>query len=371
MSYNKIWQLVARKLSGEASLDELKELEHLLQEYPEIAYKVDIYCQYFDNPSSQVYRTDEAKRRSLEQFRLQFNREFNNESEAVPLPLTYNSGAAMHGIKKWMAVAAGLITIAATVFFMTGREKGNAGIAQHKINEVNTMPGTRSKTVLPDGTIVWLNSDSRISYNADFGKNEREVTLTGEAFFDVAHNESVPMIVHAKTVSILVKGTAFNVRSYPGSDKVQTSLLRGSIELTTKDRPEQKILLKPNEKITIDVQENRPAANNDIPAPSAGTYNGNKKIYHIDSLKQSTLADVIPEVSWIENRLVFDNEPFTDVIDRMEKWYNVDIILTNQHLGGKNFSGVFEKENIAEALSALQIINYFDFEIMGRNVIIK
>ena len=370
MSYNKIWQLVARKLSGEASLDELKELEHLLQEYPEIAYKVDIYCQYFDNPPSQVYRTDETKRRSLEQFRLRFSRELNNESEAIPLPLTHNS-TAMPGIKKWLAVAAGLITIVVTVFFMTGREKGNAGFAQHKINEVNTMPGTRSKTILPDGTIVWLNSDSRISYNVDFGKNKREVTLIGEAFFDVAHDEAVPLIVHAKTVNILVKGTAFNVRSYPGSDKVQTSLLRGSVELTMKDHPEHKIFLKPNEKITIDVQENEPAANNDIQAPPVEAYNQNRKIYHIDSLKQSTLVDAIPEVSWIENRLVFDNEPFTDVIDKMEKWYNVDIILTNQHLGKKSFSGVFEKENIAEALSALQIINYFDFEIMGRKIIIK
>lgn len=370
MSYNKIWQLVARKLSGEASLDELKELEHLLKEYPEIAYKVDIYCQYFDNPPSQVYRTDETKRRSLEQFRLRFSREFNNEFEAIPLPLTHNS-TAIPGIKKWIAVAAGLIIIVVTVFFMVGREKGKAEIAQHKINEVNTMPGTRSKTILPDGTIVWLNSDSRISYNADFGKNEREVTLTGEAFFDVVHNEAVPMIVHAKTVNILVKGTAFNVRSYPESDNVQTSLIRGSVELTTREHPEQKILLKPNEKITIDVQENKPSANSNLPAPAAVTYNRNKKIYQIDSLKESTLADVIPEVSWIENRLVFDNEPFTDVIDKMGKWYNVDIVLTDAKLENKHFSGVFEKENVVEALTALQIINPFHFEITGRTVIIK
>ena len=372
MSHNIIWQLIARKLSGEISFDELKELERLLQEDPELAYKADIYYRYFDHPPAEIYRTPEAKEKSLEQFRLRFNSEFNSVPEAAPLPLTYVKPAA-GGFKKWAAVAAGLITVAMTVFFMTAGGKKNVSVAQHTANEVNTMPGTRSKTILPDGTVVWLNSDSRISYNADFGKVQREITLTGEAFFDVAHNEAVPMIVHAKTVNILVKGTAFNVRSYPESDKVQTSLIRGSVELTTTEHPDQKILLKPNEKITIDVPVAYAVAH-DHESPKvqpAGISVRGRKSYHIDSLKQSLLADVIPEVSWVENRLVFDNERFTDVIDKMEKWYNVDIILINKRLESKSFSGVFEKENITEALSALQIINDFDFEIAGRQVIIK
>ncbi|MCO5239614.1 MAG: FecR domain-containing protein [Chitinophagaceae bacterium] len=372
MSHNIIWQLVARKLSGEISLNELKELERLLQEDPELAYKVDIYCRYFGHPPGEIYRTREAKERSLEQFRQRFNGEFNSIPEVVPMPLA-DTGSTSTRFRKWAAVAAGLITVAMTVFFITGREKKSTAIAQHTTNEVNTMPGTRSKTILPDGTVVWLNSESRISYNADFGKTEREITLTGEAFFDVAHNEAIPMIVHAKTVNILVKGTAFNVRSYPESDKVQTSLIRGSVELTTTEHPEQKILLKPNEKITISVPVEYAVANgHEKPkAQPAGIPVRDKRSYHIDSLKQSLLADVIPEVSWVENRLVFDNERFTDVIDKMEKWYNVDIILINKRLESKNFSGVFEKENIAEALSALQIINDFDFEIAGRQVIIK
>ncbi len=128
---------------------------------------------------------------------------------------------------------------------------------------------------------------------------------------------------------------------------MQTSLIRGSVELSTRSKPDEKILLKPNEKITIDLAEeaNNTAVN---AAPEKVTAAG-QKFYHIDHLKQSSLTPVIPEVSWVENRLVFDNEPFTDVIDKMEKWYNVDIVLTSKKLEGKKFSGAFEKENISEA----------------------
>lgn len=373
MSQAQTWLLVARKLSGEASLDELKELERLLLADPELAYKVDLYCRYFEKPAAATRRSKVAKQESLELFRERFALEFpdNSETETIPELSVMGERKSIRW-KQWLSVAAVFALITATVIGIYNSSNKNpvTGIAAtQQVNEVNTMPGSRSKNVLPDGTIVWLNSDSRISYNADFGKEKREVTLTGEAFFDVAHNEAIPMLVHAKSVTILVKGTAFNVRSYPGSDKVQTSLIRGSVELSTKAKPDEKILLKPNEKITIEVKEE--TGNHPVQAAPATVSSTASKSYQIDPLKQSSLTPLIPEVSWVENRLVFDNEPLPDVIDKMEKWYNVDIVLTNKKLEAKNFSGAFEKENISEALSALQFINHFDFEIKGRTVIIQ
>lgn len=369
MSHNIIWQLVARKLSGEISLNELKELERLLQEDPELAYKVDIYCRYFGHPPGEIYRTREAKERSLEQFRQRFNGEFNSIPEVVPMPLA-NAGSTSTRFRKWAAVAAGLITVAMTVFFITGREKKSTAIAQHTTNEVNTMPGTRSKTILPDGTMVWLNSESQISYNADFGKTEREITLTGEAFFDVAHNADVPMVVHAKNVNIWVKGTAFNVRSYPENNRVETSLIRGLVELTTNSDPERKIMLKPNEKIILDATESGsvPETRPETPKPELAAVK--QHIYHIQQLDGSRY-NIIPEISWTQNELVFDNEVFTDVISKMEKWYNMEIVLQNKELANKNFSGAFKKEDIKTALQGLQFTNSFQFEIKGNTVYIK
>ena len=93
--------------------------------------------------------------------------------------------------------------------------------------------------------------------------------------------------------------------------------------------------------------------------------------YHIDALKESTVSKTIPEIAWVENKLVFDNEAFTAVIIKMEKWYNAKFIINNEDLAIKKFSGAFEKETLYEALSALQMINHFEFIINGNEVIIK
>ena len=165
---------------------------------------------------------------------------------------------------------------------------------------------------------------------------------------------------------ILVKGTAFNVRSYPDAKDVETSLIRGSVELSTNAEPEKKILLKPNEKISIEAEAIAPAGHQTLK-----TVDPVQKRYRIDRLKESHISNTIPEVSWIENKLVFDNESFSAIIAKMEKWYNVEIILTNDSLASKKFSGEFEKENLTEALNALQFINHFEFEIKGKQVFIK
>lgn len=362
---NKIWQLTARKLSGEASLEELRELERLLAEDPELGYKVDIFSQYFERPSEKTYRSQEEKQQSLEHFRAALGR--SNDLQAPGRVRLLGRRQVL----RWAAVAAILIMVVAG-FFLRDAEKKDVA-RQQPVNEVNTMRGTRSRMVLPDGTIAWLNSESRLVYNADFGKTKREITLIGEAFFDVAHNEAVPMVVHAKDVNIWVKGTAFNVRSYPESDKVEASLIRGAIELTTNKDPERKILLKPNEKIVLDLRRlpvadttpgrhHRPAK--DGQAAQAAS------LFQIQQLDGSRF-NVIPEISWVQNELVFDNEVLTEVIARMEKWYNVQIILQNQALADKNVSGVFKNEDITEALAALQYIVNFQFEIKGNTVVIK
>src|SRR4029078_631833 len=99
-------------------------------------------------------------------------------------------------------------------------------------NTVSTKRGSKSKVQLPDGTQVWLNADSRIAYNEKFQGNLREVTLEGEAYFDVVRDEKRPFVIHTAAIDIKVLGTAFNVRSYANEKNTETSLIRGSIEVT-------------------------------------------------------------------------------------------------------------------------------------------
>ena len=131
-------------------------------------------------------------------------------------------------------------------------KKTNLPIAQ---NTVSTNLGSKSKIQLPDGSLVWLNADSRIIYKENFQGPFREVQLTGEAFFEVVKDKEHPFIIHTQSIDLKVLGTAFNVRSYTNEKKTETSLIRGSIEVTLHDNPDKKIVLKPNEKLIV--QNNR------------------------------------------------------------------------------------------------------------------
>lgn len=368
MTNNHIWHLISRKLSGEATLEELRELEQLLSDDPEMAYKAELYTGFFEHPV-QKQRDPEQKKGSWNDLQARLKKEFPGEFGTDETAGSKHQPPVFPLYKKWIGIAAGIALVAVTaLYFLKNNTVQQKPLLSQNSNEMNTMPGTRSKTTLPDGTVVWLNSDSRITYNADFGQTKREIVLTGEAFFDVAHNADVPMVVHAKNVNIWVKGTAFNVRSYPENNRVETSLIRGLVELTTNSDPERKIMLKPNEKIVLDTPE--PDTINEAAAPRPEPAAVKQHIYHIQQLDGSRY-NIIPEISWTQNELVFDNEVFTDVISKMEKWYNMEIVLQNKELANKNFSGAFKKEDIKTALQGLQFTNSFQFEIKGNTVYIK
>lgn len=371
-SDNRIYFLIARKLSHEASSQELEELERKLKNDPELAYKADLYAHYFNHPETSEQKNPEEKLKALSRLNIRFEEEFG-EPGPKSSPDPFEKEAASQTVPillyRWKTIAAIalFVTVGSCLYYYYSLKPLDLS-DQSKKNQFATMPGTRSKTILPDGTTVWLNSESTIHYNADFGQSKREVTLTGEAFFDVTHNEDIPFIVHAKTVDIYVKGTAFNVRSYPGTEKVQTSLLRGLVELSSTTMPGRKIQLHPNEKITFEIPEiNRTLKSSQVKTSDIKS----TPSYIIDSLKESSIAAVIPEISWIENRLVFDNEALEDVLDKMEKWYSVEINLMNKKIASKKVSGILEKENIEEAIKALQLLNDFEYTISGRKINIE
>lgn len=351
---NKIWQFVARKLSGEASLDELRELELLLKENPGLAYEVHLYIRYFENPGKNE-RAGKNKADALQRFRERLLQE--------ELMVSASKKSAPAKRRLWLGAASIAAFLLVAFWAFQVLRKTNVQNQAPLVSELKTMPGTRSKAVLPDGSIVWLNSESNISYNKDFGVEKREVYLTGEAFFDVVKKENTPFIVHAQTVKVVVKGTAFNVRSYPQSEKVQTSLIRGAVEVITEDDPSHPIVLKPKEKVTVQTGKQEKAM-------LAQTID-KKSNFILEPLKVKESVQVIPEVSWVNDQLVFDNEQFGEVVDKMEKWYNVEFLILNERMTDTRFSADFEDENLKEALEALQYVRYFDFEIVGRKVIIK
>ena len=136
--------------------------------------------------------------------------------------------------------------------FLFKRDSVNNFTSSSKTNiqQVFVKPGSKSKIILPDGTIVRLNGSSTLSYNKDFNKKIREVKLDGEAYFDVIKDMTNPFIVHTSGIDIKVLGTLFDVKSYQQDSMIETTLLRDCTEVYTKDDPSTpRVILKPNEKL--------------------------------------------------------------------------------------------------------------------------
>jgi ferric-dicitrate binding protein FerR (iron transport regulator) len=169
-------------------------------------------------------------------------------------------------------------------------------------------------------------------------------------------------------MDIKVLVTAFILKCYKGEKTIETSLIRGSIEVTLKDRQE-KIMMKPNEKLIINTEEKekiKAAPNKIVPVSSI-----QKPIILLSNLTIFTKDNTVVETAWVQNRLVFVSETFEDIALMMERWYGIKIIITNEAMKQFRFSGSFEKESITEALNALQLLSPFNYVIKNNIIIIS
>jgi len=195
--------------------------------------------------------------------------------------------------------------------------------------------------------------------NERFGSTTREVYLSGEAFFDVAKNDKAPFIIHTGSIDITVLGTAFNVKAYPGEKNVETALVRGLIAITTHNDPDRKIILKPNEKITI--PNDTAVALTPTIAPA---------VYAITALNTGK-AGIVPETVWMQRKLEFDDEPFAELAPKMEAWFDIKIRFGNETIKNKHFSGVIEKETLEETLKDMRLSTPFSYTLKGNDLLIN
>jgi len=196
--------------------------------------------------------------------------------------------------------------------------------------------------------LVTLNALSTLSYPKNFIGKTREVFLSGEAFFDVAKDHNHPFIVHTNQSDIQVLGTAFDIKSYKNDPQFEATLFRGSIQATLKDNPTVKVILKPTDKLLI----------------QHISYSLTKETYFDDS---NTLNI---ETAWMNNKLVFKNEPFEQLANSLERKYGNNIFFKNDVLKSIKFTGEFEKEDINQILLSLQIVTRFNYKISGNNIYI-
>jgi len=214
----------------------------------------------------------------------------------------------------------------------------DAGNAPVQYNTVSTPRGGEYQVILPDGTAVWLNAASSLKFPTAFTGTERDVELTGEAYFEVAKNKAVPFKVMTNKVQVEVLGTHFNVNAYDDEDALKTTLLEGSVKLISNSG---QVMLIPGQQGSFNKQ--------------AGSFRVAK-------------ADVDEAVAWKNGNFMFASEDIQSILRKVSRWYNVDIVYQENAPKKAIWGTVSKFDNVSEVLKVLELTGVAHFTIEGRRI---
>lgn len=212
-------------------------------------------------------------------------------------------------------------------------------------NQLNVPKGEVFKIILSDGTKVWLNSETKLRFPKKFIDNSktRTVYLDGEAYFEVAHNDKQPFIVNANRIDVKVLGTKFNISSYNSDAIINTTLVEGSVKIID-SLLNAALILEPNYQASYSKEE---------------------------AELTSRKVDVSNYIDWVNNRIVFNDIPFNELLVKIERKYNVEITNENEALRKMKFNGQFDIENVETILKTLSTSYHFNYEITDNKILIK
>jgi transmembrane sensor len=361
MDESRFYILGAKQLTGNISRAEILELNQIIIRNPGFS---ELYGELEKNLAVEHNSVTVADESVLLLLREKIS---DLDHAETPQYLLNEQSPPKHRRKFWRTIIAVCFLIgAASLVYTSSLFRPAEKLAEYKGNDIITKPGSKTQLRLPDGTRVILNADSKISYPDNFLGNTREVTLEGEAFFEVTEDKSKPFIIHSKLMDIKVVGTVFNVRAYPSEIKSEASLISGSIEVVLKNRTEGKVFLKPKEKLVV--SEPVSSVNNGNKTPAADQVTAS--LVSIEKIIPDDADDAIDEIAWTDNKLVFHEEPFSSLAVKLERWYGKTIEIRSQHLLNTKFTGKFYNENIGQVLNALQKMAEFKYSYQKNEIII-
>lgn len=324
--HDQIDLLISNYLSGEATQEEKDELNRWMAQSPanERLFKESLRIWEKNRP----YFSQIEIIADREKIKDQIIKRFSQSGKSVGLNYYLIRIAAMLALPLILGIG----------WYLDSRQMSN----DSQLCEVITPKGQISKCVLSDGTLVWLNASTTLTYNPALKGGTREVNLDGEAYFEVSTNKDKPFIVTTKQVKIKVLGTVFNLKAYSGEDKVEATLEEGSIEFSIDGCPNEPIKVKPGEQVIFDITQ--------------------KKII-------MGKVETYLHMAWKDGKYVFKNADLGTIILELEKLYDVRIHLENDSLRKLHFRGMFEYEqNIFSALETLERTTKIKYRMNGRDI---
>jgi ferric-dicitrate binding protein FerR (iron transport regulator) len=238
----------------------------------------------------------------------------------------------------WKKIAAVLLIplVLGNLLYFLFRANNYTTTQEPVYNELFAAFGTRSALKLSDGSSVWLNSGSSIKYPDRFVGNNRTVVLKGEAYFEVESNREKPFIVETSSLSVKATGTKFNVSGYTSAEEAEVTLVSGKVEVSLTD---DKKNIKSS---TLDINQHF----------SFNKVNGTTSIVNEDTYKY---------ISWKDGKLVFRNEPLSQVVKEISQLFNIDIEIKGEELLNYSYRATFQDESLVEILKLLKMSSPIDY----------
>jgi len=280
-----------------------------------------------DNPASEDIRFD------VDQAYQHFRKKTSHPESKAEIPY-------LHWIK-YAAIIACVLIIA-----LLARWEGQHSVTSNFADIVVEAPlGATTRLTLPDGSLVWLNAGSRLTYSQGFGVDQRIVNLLGEGYFEVTHDKDHPFEVKSQELKVRVLGTKFNLSNYDDESIAIVSLLEGSVALDNLFKGKTESLrLAPNERCILNKETGEMKFERNIVANNARV--------------------------WTNGQLFFDEEPLAEIVRTLEHSYNIKIHIENPSLRDFHFYGEFARreQSISEVLETLSATGKLRYRIDGANV---
>jgi ferric-dicitrate binding protein FerR (iron transport regulator) len=260
---------------------------------------------------------------------------FASVQEKIDLKRNYH--LSFQQIVIYMAVASILVFVTGlTVYQYTIKS------TQQPDMQVFVDKGQKAQINLPDGTAVWLNSDTRLTYGAQFNNKERSVQLEGEAYFEVAEDEDRPFTIQSGALSVEALGTHFNVRAYSEEKQLSATLLEGKVAVSTNT---EKVILAPNQKAVWSNERQTLFTEN------------------IENASDYTL--------WIKNQLVFSGRSVEEIAHELERMYNMEVIFLSENIKHYRFSGTLNNSSLESILQIMSLTSPLVYHFEGNTILLN
>lgn len=242
-----------------------------------------------------------------------------------------------------VAAAIAVIVVFTGIGYWAGNKHNFEQLANVK---VEAPFGSKTKMYLPDGTLVWLNAGSTLSYNQEFGVENRNIELIGEGYFEVTKNRNLPFYVKTNEMTVHVLGTKFNFRNYGDEDEACVTLIEGKVHLNDNTKHNRGYILMPNQQAVFDK---------------------NDKNIAINTVKAKYTSD------WTKGLISFDEEKLSNIVRELERLYNVRITIADDSLLKYRFYGNFTRteQSIEDVLNVLESTGKLNYEQNGKEITLR